>query len=114
MENQENITAFIIGVISTMVVYVFGQPASVVIMIAGGVALGCYRNVSLDTKGKVIKWMVIGIFITSGLLDLVKWVLDYIKFIDVPINPIGFILGFVLFDVETRAWCVERLKRFLG
>jgi hypothetical protein len=102
--------AFAVGVVSTVTVYMFGQPAGVMAMVLGGVTLACYRNVSLDNKRKLLGWIVIGSIITSTLLELVIYILTYNKVEGVPLKPVAFILGFVLFDVQLRAWALGIIK----
>ena len=107
---SSNIAAFIIGVISTATIYLFGQPAGVMSMALIGVALASYRNAALDTKRKLIGWTVFGAIVTSILLELVQFVATYYEIKNIPLKPIALILGFVLFDAQLRNWAVKLIK----
>ena len=105
-----SVGAFVIGVVSTATIYLFGQPAGVMSMALIGVALASYRNVALDTKRKLIGWTVLGAIITSVLLELVQYIFSYYHINNIPLKPIALLLGFVLFDAQLREWGINLVK----
>ena len=99
----------IIGIVSSLSVFLFDQPLAVFMTAGGGALWAVWRHGKMTLK-QAIGWIVAATITACSMVASVVWLLNLIGFSDAPVRGLAGLIAFVVIDKVWR----DKVLAFLG
>lgn len=108
-ENLDLAAPVIIGVISSLSVFLFDQPLAVFMTAGGGALWAVWRHGKMKLH-QAIGWIVAATITACSMVAFVVWLLAFIGVTDTPVRGLAGLIAFVIIDKVWR----DKVLTFLG